>query len=258
MAKIPLKSKKDIEMMKTACIAAAEILDEVEAILAPGITTEAIDIFVHQKTIEKGGTPATLNYRGYPKSCCVSPNEVVCHGIPGPFIKLKDGDIVNIDVTVIKNGFHGDTSRMYKIGKTSEAANILIDITKEAMMVGIREVAPNKRTGDIGAAIQEYIASTGKNYGIVREYTGHGLGRAFHEAPQIIHVGKRGTGEIMKPGMTFTVEPMINEGVAKTVLSSLDGWTVRTADGKLSAQWEHTVLVTETGYEILTLGKNGA
>jgi methionyl aminopeptidase len=173
---------------------------------------------------------------------------------------LKEGDIVNVDVTSFKNGFHGDSSRMFFVGgeaSCSAEARELVKTTREALMAGIREVKPGKRIGDIGAAIQEFIKGTKRGYGIVREYTGHGLGREFHEAPQVIHVGRRGTGDLMRPGMTFTIEPMINAGSAKTSLSKVDGWTVRTVDGALSAQWEHTVLVTEDGHEIMTSSPKG-
>ena len=241
--------------MRGACSVTAQILDRVEALIKPGISTEDINTFVHNLTLELGATPATLNYRGYTKSCCTSINEVVCHGIPSPYVLLKEGDIINVDVTSIKNGYHGDASRMYYVGgkeACSAEAIELVEITLQALEVGIKEVAPGKHIGDIGAAIQEFIQSTGKGYGIVREYTGHGLGREFHEPPQVVHVGRRGTQEKMKSGMTFTIEPMINAGTHKTTLSKLDGWTVRTADGKLSAQWEHTVLVTENGVEALT------
>lgn len=253
--RIPIKSPEDIEQMREACQVTATILDEVGDILRSGISTEEINSFVHKRTIELGATPSPLNYKGFPKSVCVSPNDVICHGIPAPFTILKDGDIVNIDVTSFKNGFHGDSSRMYFIGPESSQSDIareLVRVTKAALLAGIEEVKPGKKIGDIGAAIQEYIRSTGYNYGIVREYTGHGLGRKFHEPPQVIHVGRRGTGEIMKPGMTFTIEPMINAGSHKTALSKVDGWTVRTSDGSLSAQWEHTILVTDDGHEVMT------
>lgn len=252
---IPIKSKEDLVLMRSACDVTHQVLDEVGAIAVPGATTLDIDNFVYRRITELGGVPSTLNYKGYPKSCCTSVNDVICHGIPNSFETLKVGDIINIDVTTYKNGFHGDSSRMYFVGgeeSCTPAARELVAVTKKALMVGIDEVAPGKRIGDIGAAIQEFIKSTGKNYGIVREYTGHGVGREFHEAPQVIHIGRRGHGEVMKPGMTFTIEPMINEGSFRTVLSKIDGWTVRTVDGKLSAQWEHTVLVTEDGVEILT------
>jgi methionyl aminopeptidase len=205
--------------------------------------------------VDAGGTPSPLGYKGYPKSVCISPNDVICHGIPAPFTILQAGDIVNVDVTTYKDGFHGDASRMYFVGgeeACSSDAVTLVNVTRDALYAAISEVRPGKRLGDIGAAIQEQVRNSGHAFGIVREYTGHGIGREFHEAPQVLHVGRRGTGEVMKPGMTFTIEPMINAGTHRTVLSKIDGWTVRTADGSLSAQWEHTVLVTDSGVEILT------
>jgi methionyl aminopeptidase len=253
--KIPVKTPSELKLMREACSLTAEILDAVEEIVKPGVSTEEINSFVHRMMLENDAVPATLNYKGYPASVCTSPNDVVCHGVPSPYVVLKEGDIVNVDVTAIKNGFHGDSSRMYFVGgpeACSDDARKLVRTTEQAMYVGIEEVAPGKHIGDIGAAIQEFIQRTGLNYGIVREYTGHGLGREFHEPPQVVHVGRRGHGEVMRPGNTFTVEPMINAGTHKTVLSKIDGWTVRTADGALSAQWEHTVLVTENGHEILT------
>lgn len=258
--RITIKTPQEIELMREACRVTATILDEVGEVIKPGISTEEINSFVHRRTTELGAIPSPLNYKGFPKSVCVSPNDVICHGIPAPFVILKDGDIVNVDVTSFKNGFHGDSSRMFFVGGEegcSAEARELVKTTREALMAGIREVKPGKRIGDIGAAIQELIKSTKRGYGIVREYTGHGLGREFHEAPQVIHVGRRGTGELMRPGMTFTIEPMINAGSAKTSLSKVDGWTVRTADGALSAQWEHTVLVTESGHEIMTASPKG-
>ena len=252
---IPIKSAEELILMRASCAATRHVLDEVASIIVPGATTLDIDNFVHRRITEMGGVPSTLNYKGYPKSCCTSLNDVICHGIPNAFETLKAGDIINVDVTTYKSGFHGDSSRMYFVGgedACTDEARELVAVTKKALLIGVKEVAPGKKIGDIGAAIQEYIRSVGKNYGIVREYTGHGVGREFHEAPQVIHVGRRGHGETMKPGMTFTIEPMINEGSFRTVLSKIDGWTVRTADGKLSAQWEHTVLVTESGVEILT------
>ena len=255
MVRIPIKTAEEIQLMRAAGRITRMILDRVEEIIKPGITTENIDLFVHNTMTEFGATPATLNYKGYPKSVCTSINDVVCHGVPSSYVTLKAGDIINVDVTAIKDGYHGDSSRMYFVGgpeACSDEARELVRVTKEAMKAGIAEVAPGKRIGDIGAGIQEYIKSTGVDYGIVREYTGHGLGKLFHEPPQVIHVGRRNTGDVMRPGMTFTVEPMINLGTHKTVLSTVDGWTVRTADGALSAQWEHTVLVTESGHEILT------
>lgn len=253
--RIPIKSAAEIELMRESCRCTSQILDEVGPLIKPGITTEEINTFVHRRTGELGAVPSPLNYKGYPKSVCTSVNDVVCHGVPSPYVSLKEGDIINVDVTCYKNGFHGDSSRMYLVGgreACSAEAVKLVEVTLEALMTGVAQVAPGNHIGDIGAAIQAFIKATGGGYGIVREYTGHGLGREFHEPPQVVHLGRRGHGEVMRPGMTFTVEPMINLGTAKTVLSRMDGWTVRTADGKLSAQWEHTVLVTESGHEILT------
>lgn len=241
--------------MRGACQATAGILDKLSDVVAPGVSTEDIDRFVHDLTVKLGGTPATLNYKGFPKSVCTSINDVVCHGIPSQYEVLKPGDIINVDVTTILEGFHGDSSRMFFVGgreACSEESQALVDATHTAMMKGIAAVRPGGHVGDIGAAIQEYISGLDRKYGIVREYTGHGLGRKFHEPPQVVHVGRVGFGEKLKPGMTFTVEPMINSGTHKTTLSKMDGWTVRTADGGLSAQWEHTVLVTPEGVEILT------
>jgi methionyl aminopeptidase len=241
--------------MRESCRITASILDALTDVVRPAISTEDINRFVHKMMTDLGATPSTLGYKGYTKSCCTSLNDVVCHGIPSPYVTLKEGDIINVDVTSYKNGFHGDSSRMYFVGGEavcSEEAVRLVRVTKEALHAGIQAVRPGARVGDIGAAIQEFIKSTGVNYGIVREYTGHGVGREFHEPPQVVHVGKRGHGEKLEPGMTFTIEPMINLGTHKTTLSKVDGWTVRTADGKLSAQWEHTVLVVDDGAEILT------
>jgi len=255
VSKSVIKTAAELDAMREACRVTASILDAVGDIIKPGISTEDINTFVDKLTREKGAIPSQLNYKGFSKSVCTSVNDVICHGIPSPYLILKEGDIVNVDVTSYIGGFHGDSSRMFLVGgeeACSAEAVDLVKATRDALYVGIEEVAPGKHIGDIGAAIQEFVKKSGKNYGIVREYTGHGIGREFHESPQVIHIGRRGTGEEMKPGMTFTVEPMLNVGTHKTVLSNLDGWTVRTADGKLSAQWEHTVAVTDTGYEILT------
>lgn len=253
--KIVIKSAAEIELMREACRVTSLILDEVGAVVVPGKATEDINTFVHRRMLALGAVPATLNYKGYPKSVCTSVNEVICHGIPSPYVILKAGDIINVDVTCIVNGYHGDASRMFFVGGR-EACSLesqeLVDHTLKALNTAIAVVRPKARFGDIGAAIMEYVNQTGKGYGIVREYTGHGLGRRFHEPPQVIHVGRKGTGDFMAPGMTFTIEPMINLGSHETVLSSLDGWTVRTVDNRLSAQWEHTVLVTPTGVEVLT------
>lgn len=253
--KIPIKTPEEIEIMREACHLTALILDKLTDVIKPGISTEDINSYVHKMTLDSGATPATLNYKGYPKSCCTSINEIICHGIPSPYVILKPGDIINVDVTCVKNGFFGDASRMYFVGgreACSDLAQDLVDTTLEALHVGVAAVKPGGRIGDVGAAIQAFIAKTNKGYGIVREYTGHGIGRDFHEPPQVLHFGKKGLGDLLKPGMTFTIEPMINAGTFKTVLSKIDNWTVRTADGALSAQWEHTVLVTENGVEILT------
>ena len=210
---------------------------------------------MHNRTLELGARPATLNYTGFPKSVCTSINDVVCHGIPNQYEILKAGDIINVDVTSIKSGFYGDSSRMYYVGgkeACSEEAIELVEFTKEALMIGINAVKPYARFGDIGYAIKQFVHKSGKKFGIVKEYTGHGIGRAFHEPPQIVHTAKANSGPVIKEGMTFTVEPMINQGTWETQLSKLDGWTVRTKDGKLSAQWEHTIAVTANGFEVLT------
>ncbi len=241
--------------MREACRVTAVILHEVKAIIKPGMSTEDINTFVHRRTLEMGGTPSPLNYKGFPKSVCTSPNDVVCHGVPSPYVKLNAGDIINVDVTTFKAGFHGDASCTFYVGGpeacTSEARE-LVELTHQALDAAIAIVRPGNHIGDIGFTIQEFIKRSGKGFGIVREYTGHGIGREFHEPPQVVHVGRKGSGPEMRPGMTFTIEPMINAGGPKTTLSQIDGWTVRTADGSLSAQWEHTVLVTETGCEVLT------
>ncbi len=255
-SRIPKKRADDLVLMRESCRITAEVLDAVGGIIKAGVSTEEINTFVHNMITARGGVPSTLNYKGYTKSCCTSINDVVCHGIPSPFVVLKDGDIINVDVTTYKGGFHGDSSRMYFVGgpeATSPANRELVAVTKECLYRGIREVRPGARIGDIGAAIQEYIKSLKRGYGIVREYTGHGVGREFHEPPQVVHIGRRGFGDEMAPGMTFTIEPMINLGTAQTILSRVDGWTVRTGDGKASAQWEHTVHVTADGVEVMTL-----
>lgn len=257
---IPIKTAEDIEKMRRACQVTAIVLDEVGEIVKPGITTEDINSFVHRRILEMGGIPATLNYRGFTKSCCTSINDVVCHGVPSTFVSVKAGDIINIDVTTIKDGFFGDSSRMYMVGgpaACSDEARALIDVTKRAMFAGISAVKPGGKISDIGIAIHEFIDALPEKYGIVREYTGHGIGREFHEPPQVLHFRRKESSHIMRPGMTFTIEPMINEGTHKTILSKVDGWTVRTADGLLSAQWEHTVLVTEDGYELMTESPKG-
>ncbi len=237
--------------MRVAGRLAADVLDMIGEHVKPGVTTGELDAICHRYITEtQGAIPAPLNYRGFPKSICTSVNHVVCHGIPGDR-KLKAGDAVNIDVTVIKDGFHGDTSRMFFVGSPRVQAERLSQVAHDAMWRGIRELAPGKRLGDVGAAIQDYVES--QRFSIVREYCGHGIGRVFHEDPQVLHYGRRGEGLELRPGMTMTVEPMVNAG-RRHVRLLPDGWTVVTKDHKLSAQWEHTVLVTEDGFEVLTLG----
>jgi methionyl aminopeptidase len=214
------------------------------------VTTEEIDRICHDYIVgEQGAIPAPLNYRGFPKSVCTSVNHQVCHGIPGNK-RLKNGDIVNIDVTVIKDGFHGDTSKMFFVGEPSILARRLVRVTHQAMWTGIEQVRPGARLGDIGNAIERFVES--HNYSVVREYCGHGIGKEFHEEPQVLHYGTPGTGLQLQAGMCFTIEPMVNAGKRHVKLLP-DGWTVVTKDRSLSAQWEHTILVTEDGYDVLTL-----
>ena len=248
---ISIKSPAEQEKMRVAGALAAEVLDMIGEHVKPGITTEELDrlCFEHITQVQKA-IPANVNYRGFPKTICSSVNHVVCHGIPNDKA-LKSGDIVNIDVTVIRDGFHGDTSRMYFVGKPAIPAQRLADACWEAMWRGIEQVRPGARLGDIGHAIQTFVEN--QNFSVVREYCGHGIGRVYHEDPQVLHYGERGTGDELKAGMTFTVEPMVNAGKRHVRLLG-DGWTVVTKDHSLSAQWEHTVLVTETGVEVLTLG----
>jgi methionyl aminopeptidase len=237
--------------MRVAGRLAADVLDMIGDYVKPGVTTGELDRICHDYiTGVQGAIPAPLNYRGFPKSICTSVNHVVCHGIPGDR-KLKAGDAVNIDITVIKDGFHGDTSRMFFAGKSGVQAQRLAEVAYESMWLGIEELAPGKHLGDVGAAIQHHVEKN--RFSVVREYCGHGIGRVFHEDPQVLHYGSPGTGMELRAGMTLTVEPMVNAGKAAVRLLP-DGWTVVTKDHSLSAQWEHTVLITETGYEVLTLG----
>jgi len=236
--------------MRIAGRLAADVLDMIRDYVKPGITTNEInDICYRYITEVQNAVPAPLNYRGFPKSVCTSVNHVVCHGIPGDR-KLKTGDAVNIDVTVIKDGFHGDTSRMFFAGSPGVQANRLSRVAFDGMWLGINELAPGKRLGDVGEAIQKFVEK--QRCSIVREYCGHGIGRGFHEDPQVLHYGSRGTGLELREGMTLTVEPMVNAGKPSVKLLP-DGWTVVTKDHSLSAQWEHTVLITDNGYEVLTL-----
>ena len=240
--------------MRQAGQLAAEVLDMIGAHVQPGVATAELDAICHDYiTGTLGAIPAPLNYRGFPKSICTSVNHVVCHGIPGERV-LKKGDIVNIDITVIKDGWHGDTSRMFYVGEPTVIGRRVSEVSHEAMRRGIEMVRPGVRLGDIGHAIQSYVEAA--NCSVVREYCGHGIGREFHEDPQVLHYGKPGNGMALVPGMTFTIEPMVNAGKRHVRLLP-DNWTVVTKDHSLSAQWEHTLLVTEDGHEVLTLGASG-
>lgn len=248
--KVTIKTPEEIEKMRVAGRLAAEVLEMIGEYVKPGVSTEELDRICHQYITEvQQAIPAPLNYKGFPKSICTSVNHVICHGIPSPKKILKDGDILNIDVTVIKDGYHGDTSKMFFVGKPSIAAERLVRITQECLYKGIELVRPGARLGDIGHVIQKHAES--HRYSVVRDYCGHGIGKVFHEDPQVLHYGQPGTGMELQAGMTFTIEPMLNQGTYHTRLLP-DGWTVVTKDHKLSAQWEHTVLVTETGVEVLT------
>ncbi len=249
---IIIKTPEEIEKMRVAGRLAAEVLEMIEPHVQAGISTDELDRICHDYIVnEQKAIPAPLNYHGFPKSICTSVNHQVCHGIPGDKV-LKNGDIVNIDITVIKDGWHGDTSKMFCIGKPSVLARRLCDITQQAMWKGIEVVRPGAHFGDIGHAIQRFVEAN--HYSVVREYCGHGIGMGFHEEPQVLHFGKKGSGVEIQAGMIFTIEPMVNAG-RKDVKQLGDGWTVVTRDRKLSAQWEHTILVTDEGYEVLTLRK---
>ncbi|MFS0736044.1 type I methionyl aminopeptidase [Sphingomonas sp. 1P06PA] len=239
--------------MRAAGRLAAEILDALVPHVVPGVTTAELDTIVRRMTLEGGAVPATLGYRGYTHSCCISINHVVCHGIPGPKT-LKDGDIVNIDVTPQLNGWHGDTSRMYLVGDVPIKPRRLVEVTYEAMMRGIEQAKPGNRMGDIAHAIQSFAEK--HRYGVVRDFCGHGLGRVFHDAPEVVHAGRPGTGPELRPGMFFTIEPMINIGRPDVKVLD-DGWTAVTRDRSLSAQFEHSVGITETGCEIFTTSPTG-
>ena len=254
---IILKTPEEIEKMRIAGRLAAEVLDYITPFVKPGMTTGELDSLCHDYMVNvQGCIPAPLNYspsgyKPYPKSICTSVNHQVCHGIPGDK-QLKSGDIVNLDITTIKNGYHGDTSRMFMVGEPSIQAKRLCEITFECLWLGIAQVRPGARLGDIGHAIQQYAEKAG--YSVVREFCGHGIGARFHEEPQVVHYGKADTGVRLEPNMIFTIEPMINAGKAG-IRELSDGWTIVTKDRSLSAQWEHTVLVTETGFEVLTLSE---
>ena len=248
---IEIKDSEALEKMRTVGALAARQLEMIEGHIKPGISTGELDRICHAYTInEQDAIPAPLNYRGFPKSICTSVNHVVCHGIPSDEKVLKNGDIINVDVTLIKDGYHGDTSKTFIVGAAGVLAERLTEVCKESLYLGIQAVKPGAHLGDIGAAIQTYAEKN--RFSIVREYCGHGIGTVFHDEPQILHYGKKGTGPELKSGMTFTIEPMLNAGKAAVKLLP-DQWTVVTKDHKLTAQWEHTIAVTETGYEILTL-----
>lgn len=245
-----IKSAADLEKMRVAGRLAAEVLEMIRPHVQAGVSTGELDRICHDYIVNvQQAIPAPLNYRGFPKSICTSINHVVCHGIPSEDKRLKNGDIINIDITVIKDGFHGDTSEMFLIGQPSVLASRLCRVAQQALYRGMAVVRPGATVGDIGAAIQKYVEA--ERFSVVREYCGHGIGRVFHEDPQILHYGTAGTGMVLQPGMTFTIEPMVNAGVWQTRLLG-DGWTVVTKDHKLSAQYEHTIAVTETGIEVLT------
>jgi len=248
---VTIKTTEEQDKMRLAGRLAADVLDMIGEHVRPGVSTEELDRICHQFITEtQDAIPAPLNYRGFPKSICTSVNHVVCHGIPGQRT-LKADDAVNIDVTVIKDGYHGDTSRMFFAGKPGVQAERLASIAYESMWLGIEQIAPGKRLGDIGNAVQQHVEKN--RFSVVREYCGHGIGRIFHEDPQVLHYGQAGTGYELREGITLTVEPMVNAG-KRDVRLLPDGWTVVTKDHKLSAQWEHTVLVTADGFEVLTLG----
>ena len=250
---IKLHGPEGFAGMRAAGQLAATILDALASHVAPGVTTGELDAIVYRMTLDAGGVPATLGYRGYTKSCCTSINHVVCHGIPGDKA-LKEGDIVNIDVTPILDGWHGDTSRMYLVGDVALKATKLVDVTYECLMLGLEQAKPGNHLGDISHAIQAHAEQ--HRYGIVRDFCGHGLGRLFHDSPEVVHAGRPGTGPELKPGMFFTVEPMINIGRADCKLLD-DGWTAVTRDRSLSAQFEHSIGITETGHEIFTRSPTG-
>ena len=250
---IKLHGPQGFEGMRRAGRLAATILDELVAHIVPGVTTGEIDAIVNRMTLDAGAIPATLGYRGYTRSCCTSINHVVCHGIPGEKA-LKDGDIVNVDVTPLLDGWHGDTSRMFLVGDVALKARKLVDVTYECLMLGLEQAKPGNRLGDISHAIQSHAEK--HRYGVVRDFCGHGVGRLFHDSPEVVHAGRPGTGPELKPGMFFTVEPMINIGRAEVKLLD-DGWTAVTRDRSLSAQFEHSIGITEDGHEVFTKSLKG-
>ena len=250
MGGIIIKTPEQIEEIRKSCKLAAETLDYAAQFVKAGVDTEFIDNKIEEFILERNAVPATKGYNGYPKSSCISLNEVVCHGIPSKKTILKEGDILNIDITTILNGYYGDTSRMFTVGEVSSAAKKLIDVTWHCLDLGIRQVMPDNYFGNIGFVINRY--ATAQGFSVVYEFCGHGVGLEFHEEPQVDHTSRRNKGPKMRPGMIFTIEPMINEGKPATSIDRNDGWTARTVDHKLSAQFEHTILVTPTGFEVLT------
>lgn len=245
-----IKTPEQIEGIRKSGVINTGVLDLVQVSIREGMSTLELDQIIYDYTVSKGAIPAPLNYEGYPASSCISINNVVCHGIPSARTILKDGDIVNVDVSTILDGYYSDASRMFMIGNVSDANRKLVEETRNCLKIGMAAIKPYEPVGNIGAAIQKY--AEGKGYSVVRELCGHGVGLQFHEKPDVVHYGRKGTGMIIVPGMTFTIEPMINRGKRHVEFDENDGWTVRTRDGKPSAQWEHTFLMTEEGLEILT------
>ena len=250
MGEIIIKTPEQIEGIRKSSKLAAETLDFAEQFVEVGVSSEFIDSKIEEFILARGAVPAPKGYNGFPKASCISPKEVVCHGTPSEKTILKEGDILNIDITTILDGYYGDTSRMFTVGEISSSAHKLIETTKHCLDLGIEQVKPGNRFGNIGFVISRYARAKGLS--VVYEFCGHGVGIKFHEEPQVDHTARRNTGGKMKPGMIFTIEPMINQGKPSTDIDKKDGWTARTVDNRLSAQFEHTILVTETGYEILT------
>jgi methionyl aminopeptidase len=247
---IIIKTSEQIDGIRRSCKLAGNVLNMIGEYIKDGVSSEYLDQIIEEYIRDHHAIPATKGYHGFPKSSCISPNDVVCHGVPSSSVILKEGDIFNIDVTTILDGYYGDTNRMFSIGEISARAWQLIDATLHSLNLGIQQVLPGNRFGNIGFVISRYVQM--KGYSVVYEFCGHGVGLEFHEDPQVEHIARRNTGPLMQPGMIFTIEPMINEGKPRTKVDKNDGWTARTIDGKLSAQFEHTVLVTEKGYEVLT------
>ena len=247
---IIIKDKEQIAGIRKSSKLAGNVLIYIADFVKEGVSTYYLDQLIHNYIVERGGIPATMNYNGFPKSCCTSLNDVICHGIPAEDVILKNGDILNIDITTILDSYFGDTSKMFVVGEASETAMKLVNATKHCLDLGIQQVRPGNYFGNIGYAISRYAIAQG--FTVVYEYCGHGVGIEFHEEPQVDHAARKNSGPKMKPGMIFTIEPMINEGKPRVKVDEVDGWTARTVDNKLSAQFEHTILVTETGFEVLT------